>query len=127
MCRILGLSAFVATILALLPLQVRAQDAGTIADIRCVIVGVSFAGMADQSRQSAGMMLSLYYIGRLNGRVPKLDIEDLLIKEMNAMTPSDYASEAKRCGASLTDKGREITRIGQDISARGQKSNTDPK
>ena len=67
------------------------------------------------------MMLSMYYIGRLDGRVPKLDIEELMIKEISTMTTSDYGSEAKRCGASLTDKGQEITRIGKDMVERGQK------
>jgi hypothetical protein len=107
--------------LVLLPAQVRAQDAETIADVRCAIVGINFAGMPDPSHQTAGTMLSLYYIGRLNGRAPKLNIESLLIAEINTMTPADYDSEAKRCGASLADKGREIARIGKDISERAQK------
>jgi hypothetical protein len=106
--------------------QATAQDAETIADVRCIIVGMRFAGMVDPTQQSAGMMLSLYYIGRLDGRVPKLDIEELMIKEVSKMTTSDYGSEAKRCGASLTDKGQEITRIGKDIIERGQKMVGEP-
>src|SRR5260370_16462066 len=98
--------------------QAPAQDAETIADVRCLIVGMKFAGMADPTQQSAGMMLSMYYIGRLDGRVPKLDIEALMIKEIITMTTSDYGSEAKRCGASLTDKGQAITRIGKTRLAR---------
>ncbi len=107
--------------LTLCPAQAPAQDAETIADVRCVIVGMKFAGMADPTQRSAGMMLSMYYIGRLDGRVPKLDIEALMIKEISTMTTTDYGFEAKRCGASLTDKGQEITRIGKDIVERGQK------
>ncbi len=101
--------------------QAPAQDAETIADVRCLIVGMKFAGMAEPTQHSAGMMLSMYYIGRLDGRVPKLDIEELMIKEISTMTTSDYGSEAKRCGAGLTDKGQEITRIGKDMVERGQK------
>jgi hypothetical protein len=113
--------------LVLLPVQARAQDAETIADVRCAIVGINFAGMPDASHQTAGTMLSLYYIGRLNGRAPKLNVEDLLIKEIKAMTPADYESEARRCGASLSEKGQEIARIGKDISGREQKPSTPPK
>jgi len=101
--------------------QAPAQDPETIADVRCLIVGMKFVGMTDPTQQSAGMMLSMYYIGRLDGRVPKLDIEELMIKQISAMTTADYGSEAKRCGASLTDKGQEITRIGKDMVERGQK------
>jgi len=107
--------------LTLSSVQAPAQDAETIADVRCVIVGMKLVGIADPTQQSAGMMLSMYYIGRLDGRVPKLDIEELMIKEISTMTTSDYGSEAKRCGASLTDKGQEITRIGKDMVERGQK------
>jgi hypothetical protein len=110
-----SLLSVLAGALTLSSAQAPAQDAETIADVRCIIVGMKFAGTADPTQQSAGMMLSLYYIGRLDGRVPKLDIEELMIKEISTMTTSDYGSEAKRCGASLTDKGQEITRIGKDM------------
>jgi hypothetical protein len=106
--------------LMLVSAQARAQGAETIADVRCVIVGIRFAGMTDAAQHSAGMVLSMYYIGRLDGRAPKLDIEELIIKEVSAMTESDYGSEAKRCGGSLTAKGQEVTRIGKDILERGQ-------
>jgi hypothetical protein len=127
MWKILVASVLAAPGLVLLPAEVQAQDAATIADVRCVIVGISFAGMPDPSRQAAGTMLSLYYIGRLNGRAPKLNIEDLLIKEISTMTSSDYDSEAKRCGARLTEKGQEITRIGKNISERDQKPSSSAK
>jgi hypothetical protein len=115
-----------AGLLALWSVQVRAQDAETSADIRCVLVGIQFAGMADPSQRSAGMMLSLYYIGRLDAHVPKLDIEDLMVKEISTMSPSDYGFEAKRCGGRLTEKGQEITRIGKDMIERGQKTMEKP-
>jgi len=114
--------------LSLCMAQVQAQDVETSADVRCLVVGLRIAGMADATQRSAGLMLSMYYIGRLDTHVPKLDLEDLLLKEVSSMTAADYGSEAKRCGASLTDKGQEITRIGKDLVERGQKmSDTSPK
>ena len=107
--------------LTLFSAQAFPQDPETIADVRCLIVGMKFAGVNDPNQQTAGMMLSMYYIGRLDRRVPKLDIEGLMIKEISSMTPSDYGSEAKRCGASFTAKGQEITRIGKDMVERGRK------
>jgi hypothetical protein len=115
-----NLSCVLASALTLLSLQARAQDAEIIADVRCVIVGIRLAGMADPSQESAGTMLSLYYIGRLDGRAPKLDVEDLMIREISRMTTQDFASESKRCGASLTEKGRQITSIGKAMNERGQ-------
>jgi len=74
--------------------------------------------MADASRQSAGTMLTLYYIGRLEGRLPKLDLEELIVKEITTMMPDEFDSETKRCGLGLTEKGRQITTIGSDIAER---------
>jgi hypothetical protein len=107
--------------LTLASAQTRAQEAETIADVRCVVVGTRLAQMADPTQRSAGMMLSMYYIGRLDGRVPKLDLEELLIKELSMMTTSDYGSEAKRCGGALQTRGQEIARIGKDLVEKGQK------
>ena len=119
-------SGVLAGLLALSSVQARAQDVETVSDVRCVVIGMRLAGMADASQQSAGLMLSLYYIGRLDGRVPMLNLEDLMIKELSKMTSSDYNSEAKRCGASLTDKGQQIARIGKEMTERGQKMLTKP-
>ena len=112
--------------LTLSSVQAPAQDAETIADVRCVIVGMKLAGMTDSTQQTSGMMLSMYYIGRLDGRVPELDIESLMIKEIDTMTTADYGSEAKRCGASLADRGKGITRIGKDMIERGKKLSGKP-
>jgi hypothetical protein len=55
----------------------------------------------------------MYYIGRIDGRVPQVDLEALLVKELSVMTQADLKSEAQRCGASLTARGQEITQIGK--------------
>jgi hypothetical protein len=116
------LSTLLLGALTLSAAQARAQDAETTADVRCVIVGIRLYQQPGTSEQSAGAMLSMYYLGRLDGRVPKLDLEEALIKEAGIMADSDYGAEAKRCGASLTDKGQEMVRIGKDIVERGKKT-----
>jgi hypothetical protein len=111
-----------AAILALLSIQVQAQNqlrhTDTVADARCVVIGLKIAGMVDASRQSAGTMLALYYIGRLEGRVPELEIEDLIVNEVQKMMPSEFDAETKRCGLGLSKKGLEITKIGNDVAER---------
>ena len=73
-------------------------------------------------------MLSLYYIGRLDGRAPNFDLEGAMVEQMLKMTPADYASEAQRCGKRLQAKGQQITTIGKHLVERGrqmqQKSST---
>jgi hypothetical protein len=108
-------------LLGLIPLQAFAQDLDFRGDVRCLVVGIRFAALSDATYKSAGMMLSMYYFGRLDAHVPKLDIEDLIVKEVTTMTQADYGSEAQRCGGDLTAKGQEMTRIGKDLVERGNK------
>jgi len=110
-----------AAIVMLSAAQVQAQDAETVADIHCVIVGFKIAQLPDLTQKNAGTMLALYFIGRLDSRVPKLDMEELIVSELSHMTAAEFDSEAKRCGGALSDKGQEFTRIGKDLSERAQK------
>ena len=109
-------------LLALLPVfsPVYALDPEAISDVRCIVVGLRFSRAADSTQRSAGLMLSLYYIGRLDGHVPGYDLEDAIVQQMKTMTLADFASEARRCGGSLQDKGKQITEIGQHLIQRGQ-------
>ena len=108
-------------ILILPATQARSQDAGTIADVRCIVVATALAQMANPSQQSSGTMLMLYFMGRLDGRSSKLNLEDLMVKEFSKMTPSDYTAETRRCGSSLQEKGQQISLIGKHMVERAQK------
>lgn len=122
-CFVLAFAAFLAAMSA----QSSAQDAQTIADIRCVVIGMRMGGTGNAAQQSAGGVLALYYIGRLDGRVPSLNIEDLIVQQITKMTKADYDSEGKRCGAVLKEKGQQLTQIGKDLVERGQKMQNDAK
>ena len=108
--------------LALAPKLLSAQEGVNIADVRCVVVGMKLAGTANSSAQSRGFLLTLYYIGRLDGRSPKLDVEHLIIEETRRMADADYASEEKRCGEALVAKGQQITEVGKHLVESGKKA-----
>ena len=101
--------------LIIAPLQVMAQDADTVADVRCVAVGIRSAELPDSREKSTGLLMALYFIGRLDGRNPKLDLEALLAEQLAKMTAADFAAEATRCSSSLATKGAQITKLGQDL------------
>ena len=101
------------TAVAAVPIQALAQDAETQADIRCVAVGMHFAEAPDSHQKSTGTLLVLYYMGRLDGRVPSLNIEKLLAGQIDKMTESDYRTEALRCGQNLSVKGAQIKQLGE--------------
>jgi hypothetical protein len=109
-------------LLGLVPLQASAQDSSVRDDVHCLIVGAKFVSLGDDAHKSAGMMLTIYYFGRLDAHVPKLDVESLLIKEVGTMTPEGYEADVKRCGNNLASKGQEISRIGQDLVQYSQQT-----
>jgi len=102
-----------------------AEDAQTIADVRCIAVALQMSNMSG-SQQMSGTMLALYYVGRLDSRTPNLDLESVVLKEMGKMTPADYVSEAKRCSVSLTEKGQQFTQLGKDLIERGHQLQNKP-
>ena len=115
----------VAGLLAIQSAPVRASDpsldAERTADIRCVLVGIRLSTVGNATQRSAGTMLALYFLGRLEGRNPGFDVENLVIKNAQVMTESDYKAEAGRCGAALSEKGQQIAKIGTDMSENATK------
>lgn len=89
-------------------------------DVRCIVVGMSLAGKADPTRQTSGTMLVLYFMGRLDARVPHVDTEKMILSEATLMTPEDLAAEATRCGGALEEKGHQITSIGNKMMDLGR-------
>jgi hypothetical protein len=76
--------------------------------------------------QTAGMMSAMYYLGRLDGRAPKADIESMLASQVSSMTGEDYSQEAKRCGTTLQGRGAQMQQIGQNLIRRGQELQNKP-
>lgn len=101
--------------LASVPFQIMAQDADITADVRCVAVGLRAGELPDSRQKSTGLLMALYFIGRLDGRNPKLDLQTLVIAQLAKMSSADFDSEAVRCGNDLTTKGQQITKIGQAL------------
>lgn len=94
-------------------------DAKDIADVQCVIIGARLSGSPNQSRSQSGEMLMLYFLGRLDGRSPNMDLQTLIEREAKKMTSSDFKHAAQRCGAEFSARGAEIVRIGNSIAVLG--------
>ncbi|HEY8617908.1 hypothetical protein [Phenylobacterium sp.] len=97
-----------------------ANEADTTADVRCLVV-VSAMASASPEQQSSAMMAALYYLGRIDGRTPALDLEARLIQETGRFAPKDMAAEGKRCGAHLMSRGTRLQEIGARLSAAAKK------
>ncbi|HYM18762.1 MAG TPA: hypothetical protein VEU06_09380 [Micropepsaceae bacterium] len=106
------------------PLAAHAQSAAAAnitADIRCLIASLSSGNSNDETVKTAGFLASLYYLGRLDGGAPNLDLESRMIAEIDKMTPEDVRSEAARCGSTMQARGAAFSEIGNHLVERGQK------
>jgi hypothetical protein len=101
---------------------VRAADDPGASDIHCLTVASILASNADPKIQNAGVMASLYFLGKLDGRTPTLDLESRLKDELLKYNPQDLQADATRCGGELAVRGKAISDIGARLKALGAKT-----
>jgi hypothetical protein len=108
-----------AAVLAAVATAARAADPAPAADVRCLAVASFLAGNADPKVQNAGVLAALYYLGKLDGREPGMDLEARLKEVAMQLSPKDIQSEAVRCGAELGARGKTMNEIGLRLQALG--------
>jgi hypothetical protein len=101
-------------------LAVAASDNESAADVRCIAVAFKMAQADNPQIKSAGQLLAIYYLGRLDGHTTQVDLEDLIVDQISKMDEATFRTEAARCGNALTEKGQQLTRIGQNLLKRAQ-------
>lgn len=119
-------TAFAACVLGILFLicQTSSAEAGppaaTVADVQCLVIGMRFASSPDQQQKLSGTMLTIYFLGRIDGRTPTVDLQELLVQQVKNMNEAALKNAATRCGAELSTRGVEITRIGHTLEELGK-------
>jgi len=82
----------------------------TTADLRCI--AVAFAMTADDQFKAVGMMVMLYYLGRLDGREPDLDLAKKFSNPEGMLAGQSLQDAAKSCGEKMTARGKALKDIG---------------
>ena len=113
----LGISALALSFAVVTP--ARADD-DTTADVRCLVVSAMSVATQDSWLAAAGTLSAFYWLGRLDGRTPDLDLENRVLEQVHSLSPNQLAAEAQRCGELLKDRGAFLTRMGQDLVDKGK-------
>lgn len=92
----------------------------TMADIQCLVIGARLAASSDQRRRLTGTMLAIYFLGRVDGRSPTVDLQALLKEEAKKMTAPELSSAMHRCGIEFSKRGPELVRIGKTLEQIGK-------
>jgi hypothetical protein len=91
----------------------------TAKDVRCLIVVSELADSKDKETETAGLIASQYFLGRIDGRSPGVDLQRLLIREAEKLTDADRPTLLVSCGNQLEERGRYLEKIGKSISEKG--------
>ena len=62
----------------------------------------------------------MYYMGRLDARVPQADLKGLLFKVGTELKPDEIGPILRRCGALLQERGAAYQEIGRAMIAAGK-------
>ena len=86
-------------------------------DVRCAIIAFNMAGSDNPNFRTQGVMGSLYYLGKLDGRTPGLDLEARVRAEVTKMTPEQSKIEGQRCAAELGQRSKALQEMGARLAA----------
>jgi hypothetical protein len=93
-------------------------DAETRKDLRCFLAVSSLADNPDPTIKMSGMIGAQYFLGRIDGRVPSLDLERALVAEAAVITNADLPPLLGACGQQIADRGEVLTVIGKRMQNR---------
>lgn len=102
--------------------RVHAADVQVDADARCIVVAMHIASLGTAVQRTAGMMIAMYYFGRLDDRAPHANVERLIENEAKKMTMAELRANAARCGKALRVESHEFASIGEDLARQAQGS-----
>lgn len=112
-------SFLVALVLALSQLGAQGGDPAESQDVRCFVSAIAMLQTSDVAARNVALSSALYYLGRLDGRDPKLDLEKVVVEEFQRMTQSQKLSETERCGHELSSRGMMVSAIGKKLTQSG--------
>lgn len=105
----------------MLTMSARADPArATVADVQCLVVGARLASSSDWRERQRGSIMAIYFLGRIDGRSPHVDLQMLLKREAKKMTVAELKRAARRCNVELSARGAEIAQIGKTLEQLGK-------
>lgn len=77
-------------------------------DARCAVMSALMTNSDNPEYKQAGMMSALYYLGRLDGRSSKQEVEAALKAQYRKLSAEIIAEEGPRCGEILEQRGDDL-------------------
>jgi hypothetical protein len=105
----------VCPVLMMLHAVAHATSPEATADVRCLLASIALMSTPNNTTRAAAATSALYFLGRLDGREPRADLQTLIREESQRMSQSDLAAESKRCGQELRERAQVVSTLGQQL------------
>lgn len=92
-----------------------ALDTETTADLQCLVAVLETGPVIDKLAPGTSQTAMLYFLGKLDGRTPNLDLESELRKLVPTMSKKDLGLADIRCGHEMAGRGQALQTIGQHL------------
>lgn len=87
-------------------------------DVHCFLVAIKMADSDQPAQKTLGLMGQFYWMGKLDGRMPGLDMETAVMAELPKMLGKLFERESARCGKELGERSKAEIDMGQDLHKR---------
>lgn len=118
MIRSIALTVTVLTLALAAPAH--AESPETTQDLKCLAVGFALIQSPDPAVVDAAKVATFYYLGRIDGREPALDLADRLSKPDMQLTQEDLQKAAAICGDQLGARGKQLMEASKKLEAMGR-------
>ena len=93
-----------------------AAGPGVSDDARCLVVALNVGRSSDPARKAASDTAMMYFLGRLDGSAPTIDLNQTVIGEMGKMSPANLQNEAQRCGQIMQARGHAMGALSKALN-----------
>jgi hypothetical protein len=87
-------------------------------DIKCLVIGLNMANSPAPQVKAASSGVILYFLGRLDGREPEIDIKKSVMEQLDSITNLDLPTESKRCGQMIVSQSQALAELGEVLQHR---------
>ncbi|HEY0011804.1 MAG TPA: hypothetical protein VGB79_03010 [Allosphingosinicella sp.] len=93
-------------------------------DVQCMLLLGALAQNGPEDARTAMQAGSFYYLGRIDGRTPAVDLERAFTVEADVLERADTDRIVRSCGAFMEQRGQAVQDIGANIMAREERRRT---
>lgn len=98
---------------------VHAQQETLQHDLQCLIVTSSLADLEEQGAKLAGMVGSAFFMGKIFGENPDIDINGALELAAKQFDPATASSLLQKCGEEMELRGAQVRAAGEHLTELG--------